>query len=160
MGDARRVRSEHRTTRIAQTAPVGADGTRRLPSPVANAATNPEGSFQPVIEQADGRTATPSLARPSGSASHARPEMPHGRCALAMATELLRYRPAPDCHDDWLQRIEELNAVAGDSAALSSSLRPRMYLANDEEQDAPPPTPAAHHRPRAQARSATPRPAS
>ncbi|KAE8819127.1 hypothetical protein D1007_03114 [Hordeum vulgare] len=99
MTDARRA------TRIAQTAPVDAVGTRRSPSPVVNAATGPEaqeqhGSSQPTTEPADGRTAMPSLATPSGSASRARPERPHGRRALAMATELLRYRPAPDRHDD------------------------------------------------------------
>ena len=50
--------------------------------------------------------------------------MPHDRRALAMATELLRYRPALDRHDDWLQRIEELISTVADSAALSGSLRP------------------------------------
>ncbi|KAI4987598.1 hypothetical protein ZWY2020_020398 [Hordeum vulgare] len=94
---------------------------------MVNATTGPEvqeqqGSSQPVTEQVDGRTTTPSLAKPSGSASRARPEMPIGRRALAMVTELLRYRPAPDRHDDWLQRIEELVAAAGDSAALYCSL--------------------------------------
>ncbi|KAE8809712.1 hypothetical protein D1007_13601 [Hordeum vulgare] len=92
-----------------------------------------------MIEPVDGRTATPSLARPSGSASPARPEMPHGLRALAMATELLRYRPGPDRHNDWLHRIEELITAAGNSAALSYSLRPQPSLANNEEPDAPPP---------------------
>ncbi|KAE8797594.1 hypothetical protein D1007_27249 [Hordeum vulgare] len=109
--------------------PIGAAGVRRSPSPVMNAATGPEvqeqqGSSQLVTEQANGRTATLSLARPSRSASRARPEMPHGRRALAMATELLRYRPAPDRHDEWLQRIEELIIAVGDSTALSCSLQP------------------------------------
>ncbi|KAE8797378.1 hypothetical protein D1007_27486 [Hordeum vulgare] len=81
-----------------------------------------QGSSQPVTEPVDVRTATPSLARPSGSASRARPEVPHGWRVLAMATELLRYRPAPDRHDEWLQRIKELITTSGDSAALSCSL--------------------------------------
>ncbi|KAE8774480.1 hypothetical protein D1007_53140 [Hordeum vulgare] len=80
---------------------------RRSPSPVVNAAMGldaqeQQGSSQPVTEHPDGRTATPSIARASGVASHARPEMPHGRRVLAMATELLCYRPAPDRHNDWL----------------------------------------------------------
>ncbi|KAE8784148.1 hypothetical protein D1007_42320 [Hordeum vulgare] len=116
---------------------------RGSPSPVVNAATGPEvqeqqGSSQPVTELVDGRTATPSLVRPSGSVSRARPEMPHGRCALAMATELLCYPPAPDRHDDWLHRIEEFITAAGDSTTLSCSLRPQPSLANNEEQDVPP----------------------
>ncbi|KAE8783155.1 hypothetical protein D1007_43418 [Hordeum vulgare] len=105
MANARRVRAERRTTHIAQTGPVGAAGTRQSPSPVVNVATGLEaqeqqGSSQPPTEHVDGRTTMPSLARPSGSASRARPGMPHGRRTLAMATELLRYRPAPDSHDD------------------------------------------------------------
>ncbi|KAE8794165.1 Polypyrimidine tract-binding protein-like protein 1 [Hordeum vulgare] len=133
---------ECRATRIAQTAPVSAVGARRSPSPMVNAATGLEaqeqqGSSQPATEPIDGRTATPLLARPSGSASRARLEMPHGRRALAMATELLRYRPAPDHQDDWCYHIEELIAAACNSAALSCSLRPQPSLAN-EEQDAPP----------------------
>ncbi|KAE8792255.1 hypothetical protein D1007_33190 [Hordeum vulgare] len=146
MADARRVRVERCTTCMAQTAPVGAAGVRRSPSPVVNAATGPEvqeqqGSSHPVSEPVDGCTTTPSLARPSGSASHARPEMPHGWRARAMATELLRYRPTPDRHDDWLHRIEEVITAAGDSAALSCSVRPLPCLANNEEQDTPPPPP-------------------
>ncbi|KAE8766885.1 hypothetical protein D1007_61826 [Hordeum vulgare] len=122
MADARRVRAERRTTRIAQTPHDGATGAHWSSSPVVNAATGPEvrdlqGSSQPV----DGRTATPSLARPSGWTLRARLEVPHGRRALAMATELLHYRPTPDRHDDWLHRIEELIAAAGGSAALSCS---------------------------------------
>ncbi|KAE8813252.1 hypothetical protein D1007_09645 [Hordeum vulgare] len=147
MVDARRVRVERRATRIALTAPVGAAGARRSPSRVVNAAIGPEvqeqqGSSQPVTEHVDGRTATPSLARPSRLASRARLEVPHGRRALAMATEMLRYRPAPDRHDDWLQRIEELITADGDLAALSCSLRPQPPLADNEEQDAPPPPPS------------------
>ncbi|KAE8780969.1 hypothetical protein D1007_45820 [Hordeum vulgare] len=146
MADARRVRTERRATRIAQTAPVGAADACRSPSPMVNAATSPEaqeqqGSSQPLKEHVEGRTATPSLVRASGSASRARPETPHGGRALAMATELLRYRPAPDRHDDWLKHIKELIAAAGDSAALSCSLRPQPSLTNNEEQDAPPPPP-------------------
>ncbi|KAE8813973.1 hypothetical protein D1007_08895 [Hordeum vulgare] len=107
MADARRARAERRATRVAQTEPVGPTGARRSPSPMANAATGPDvqeqqGSSQSATEQPDGRTATPSLVRDSGSASCARPEMLHGRHALAMATELLRYRPAPDRHNEWL----------------------------------------------------------
>ncbi|KAE8785703.1 hypothetical protein D1007_40552 [Hordeum vulgare] len=129
MADTRRVRAELRATRIARTAPVGAAGARRSSSPVVNAATSPEaqeqqGSSQPPDEHVNGRTAMPSLDRPSGSASRTRPEMPHGRRALAMATELLRYWPAPDCHDEWLHRIEDLIAAARGSAALSFSVRP------------------------------------
>ncbi|KAE8811434.1 hypothetical protein D1007_11819 [Hordeum vulgare] len=128
MADARPVRTERHATRVAKTAPVGAAGARRSPSPMVNAATGPEvqeqqGSSHPVTEQADGYTTTPLLTRSSGSASHVRPEMPHGRCGLAMATELLRYRPAPDRHDDWLQRIEELIVVAGDSTTPRSVSR-------------------------------------
>ncbi|KAE8767793.1 hypothetical protein D1007_60804 [Hordeum vulgare] len=101
MADARRVRTERCATLITLTAPVGAADARRSLSPLVNAATGPEveekqGSSLPVIEPVDGRTTTPSLARPSGSASRARPEMPHGRRTLSMATELLYYRPAPD----------------------------------------------------------------
>ncbi|KAI4997523.1 hypothetical protein ZWY2020_052865 [Hordeum vulgare] len=107
MADARRSRAECHATRVARTASVGATGARQLPLPVVNDVTGPEvqeeqGSSQPVIEQADGRTATPSLIRASGSASRAWPRMLHGRRALAMATELLRYRPVPDRHNDWL----------------------------------------------------------
>ncbi|KAE8775261.1 hypothetical protein D1007_52252 [Hordeum vulgare] len=105
MADARRARAERRTSRVAQTAPVGAAHARRSPSPVVNAATGPEvqeqqGSSQPVTELADGRTATLSLFRASGLASRTRPEAQHGRRTLAIATELLRYRPAPDLHND------------------------------------------------------------
>ncbi|KAE8776620.1 hypothetical protein D1007_50733 [Hordeum vulgare] len=126
MADACRVRAECRATRVAQITPVSAAGARRSPSPVVNAATGPEvqeqqGSSQPVIEQPDGRTATLSLARPSRSVSRAQQVMPHGRGALAMATELLRYRPAPNRHDDWLQRIEELMSAVGNSGAHSCS---------------------------------------
>ncbi|KAE8774519.1 hypothetical protein D1007_53076 [Hordeum vulgare] len=124
MADARRARTERRATRVAQMAPVGPAGTCRSPSPIVNATTGPEAqeqqdSSQPNTEQADGRTTTTSLIRASGSASRARPEMPHGRRALAMATELLRHRPALDCHNDWLQCIEDLIAAAIDSVALS-----------------------------------------
>ncbi|KAE8793355.1 hypothetical protein D1007_32010 [Hordeum vulgare] len=145
MVDARRARAERRATRVAQTTPIGAAGACRSPKLVVNAATSPEvheqqGSSQPMTERADGRTDTPSLVRASRLASHARPEAPHGRRALAMATELLHYRPASDRYNVWLQRIEELVATAGDSAALSCSFRPQPSLVNDEEQDAPPPT--------------------
>ncbi|KAE8805052.1 hypothetical protein D1007_18896 [Hordeum vulgare] len=143
MADARRVHPEHRATRIAQTAPVGAAGARRSPSPMVNVATIPEaqeqqGSSQPPTEHVDRRTTTLSLVRPLGSASRARREMPHGCRALAMATKLLHYRPAPDHHDDWLHHIEELIAAVGDSGVLSCSLRPQWSLTNNEEQDAPP----------------------
>ncbi|KAE8782231.1 hypothetical protein D1007_44407 [Hordeum vulgare] len=133
MADARRVRAECRATRIAHTPPVGAAGARRSPSPVVNAAIGPEAqeqqdSSRPPTEQVDAHTATQSLITPSGSASRARPEKPHGRRTLAMATELLRYRPAPDRHDDWLHRIEELITTASDSAVLSFSLRPKPSM--------------------------------
>ncbi|KAE8767833.1 hypothetical protein D1007_60763 [Hordeum vulgare] len=100
MAGAHWVHAERRTTCIAQTAPFGSASAPRSPSPVVNAATGPgaqeqQGSSQPPTEQVDSRTATPSLARPLGSASRARPEMPDGRRALAMATELLRYRSHP-----------------------------------------------------------------
>ncbi|KAE8787650.1 hypothetical protein D1007_38474 [Hordeum vulgare] len=80
MVDALRARTERRTNRVAQTALVGPAGACRSPSPMANAATGPDaqeqqGSSQPVTKQADGRTATPSLVRASGSASRARSEM-------------------------------------------------------------------------------------
>ncbi|KAE8793869.1 hypothetical protein D1007_31458 [Hordeum vulgare] len=153
MADARRPCVEHRATRVAHTEPAGLAGACRSPSPVVNAARGPDaqeqqGSSQPATEHPDGRTATPSLVRAFESASRARPEMPHGRRAVAMATELLRYRPTPDCHNDWLQRIEELVATAGDSAALSCSFRPQPSLANDEEQGAPPPPPRRDGRPK------------
>ncbi|KAE8820486.1 hypothetical protein D1007_01634 [Hordeum vulgare] len=113
---------------------------------MVNPATGPEvqeqqGSSQLVTMRVDGRTTMSSLARPSGSSSCARLEMPHDRRATAMATELLRCRPAPDRHGDFLHRIEELIAAAGDSTALSCSLRPQPSLVNNEEQDAPPPPP-------------------
>ncbi|KAE8808772.1 hypothetical protein D1007_14865 [Hordeum vulgare] len=144
--DACRVLAQLRATRFAQTAPVDDADACLSPSPMVNAATDPEaqeqqGSSQPAIEPIYGRTAMPSLARPSRSTSRARPEMPHGRRVLAMATELLRYRPAPDRHDDWLHRIKELITAVGDSAALSCSLRPQPCLANNEEQDVLPPLP-------------------
>ncbi|KAE8776973.1 hypothetical protein D1007_50335 [Hordeum vulgare] len=131
MADARRARAERLVARVAQTVPAGPACTRRSPSPVLNAATGPdaqeqEGSSQPATEHRDGRTATPSLVRGSGATSHARPEMPHGRCTLAMATDLLRYRPTSDHHYDCLHRIEELVAAAGDSMALSCSFRPNL----------------------------------
>ncbi|KAE8775311.1 hypothetical protein D1007_52181 [Hordeum vulgare] len=126
---------------------------------MVNAATGPDaqeqqGSSEPVSEQPDGQTASPLLVRGSGSASRARPEMLHGWCTLSMAAELLSYRPAPDRHNDKLQRIEELVATAGDPAALSFSFRPQPSLANDEEQDArsPPPQPGARPEPRKEAR--------
>ncbi|KAE8821021.1 hypothetical protein D1007_00858 [Hordeum vulgare] len=144
MADARRARAECLATRVVQTARAGPAGASRSPSPVVNTATGPntqeqQGSSQPATEHHDSRTATLSLLRASEATSHARPKMPHGPRALAMANEVLRYRPAPDRHNDWLQRIEELVAVAGDSAALSRSFRPQLSQANDEEQDAPPP---------------------
>ncbi|KAE8806843.1 hypothetical protein D1007_16932 [Hordeum vulgare] len=160
MADARRACTECRATRIAQAPPVGPTDARRSPSPMANAATGPDiqeqqGSSQPATEQPDGRTATPSLVRAFGSASRTRSEMPLGRRALAKATELIRYRPTPDRHNDWLQRIEELVAAAGDPASFSFSFRPQQSLANDEEQDASPPPPwhGAHPEPRQEARS-------
>ncbi|KAE8806331.1 hypothetical protein D1007_17486 [Hordeum vulgare] len=124
MADGRRARAEHRATRVTQTTTVGAAGARRSPLSVVNAASGlkvqeQQGSSQPVTEQADGRSTTPSLLRASRSVSRARPEVPHGRCTLAMATELLRYQPAPDRQNDSLQHIEELVAAAGDSAVLS-----------------------------------------
>ncbi|KAE8773135.1 hypothetical protein D1007_54757 [Hordeum vulgare] len=159
MANARLVRAERCATRITQTAPVGAAGARRSPSPMVNTATSleaqePQGSSQSATEPVDGRTATPSLARTSGSASCAREKVPHGRRALAMAMELLRYWPAPNRHNDWLQRIDDLIAVADDSPALSSSLRHEPSLANNEEQDAPPPPPrrVADPEPRQEAR--------
>ncbi|KAE8815115.1 hypothetical protein D1007_07436 [Hordeum vulgare] len=78
-----------------------------------------KGSSQSATEHPDDRTATPSLVSASGSASRTRSEMPHSRRVLAMATELLRYRPAPDFHNEWLQSIEELVAAAGISAAAT-----------------------------------------
>ncbi|KAE8808456.1 hypothetical protein D1007_15010 [Hordeum vulgare] len=152
MADARQARAERRTTRVSQTAPVGPAGTRRSPSPMVNAATGPDAqeqqdSSQPVTKHPDSRTATQSLVRASGSALRAQPEMPHGRCTLAMATELLRYRPDPDCHNNWLQRIEKRVAASGDSATLSCSFRAQPSGVNDEEQDAPPPPPRPDTRP-------------
>ncbi|KAE8784010.1 hypothetical protein D1007_42486 [Hordeum vulgare] len=107
MDDARRARPERCATRVAQTAPAGLAGMHRSPSRVVNAAMGPDaqeqpGTCQPATEQADGHTATPSLVRASGSVSRARPEMSHGRHAFAMATKLLRYRPAPNRHNDSL----------------------------------------------------------
>ncbi|KAE8794603.1 hypothetical protein D1007_30642 [Hordeum vulgare] len=146
MADARPPRAECRAARVAQTAPAGPTGARRSPSPVVNVATGPDaqerqGSSQSATEHRDGRTATLSLVRASKVISHARPEMPHGWRALAMAIELIRYRPTIDRHHDWLQRIEELVAVAGDSTALSCSFRSQSSQANDKEQHVPPPLP-------------------
>ncbi|KAE8812628.1 hypothetical protein D1007_10327 [Hordeum vulgare] len=134
MADARRARAERRATLVAQTPPMGPAGACWSPSPMVNAATGPDaqeqqGSSQQATEQPDDRTATPALVRASGSASRARPEMPHGRHALAVAAQLLRYRPGPD----WLQRIEELVASVGDPATISYSFRPQPSLPNDEE---------------------------
>ncbi|KAE8811117.1 hypothetical protein D1007_12112 [Hordeum vulgare] len=158
MVEARWARTERSATRVAQMATVGAAGARRSPSLMVNAATGLEaqeqqGSSQPATEQPDGRTATPSLVPTFGSASCARPEMPHGWGALAMVVELLRYRPAPDRHNDWLQRIVQFGAVVGDPLALSCPFRPTLSLANDVEQDAPPPPPrhGAHPKPRQEA---------
>ncbi|KAE8772638.1 hypothetical protein D1007_55334 [Hordeum vulgare] len=105
MGDACRDRAERRATRVAQTTPAGPVGAHRSLSLVVNAAMGPNAQEQhcsspPATEHPDGRTATSSLVRVSGSASRARREMPHGRRALAMATELLRYRPARDRNID------------------------------------------------------------
>ncbi|KAE8801127.1 hypothetical protein D1007_23341 [Hordeum vulgare] len=139
-------------------APAGPASARRSPLPMVNTPTAPDaqeqqGSSQPATEQADGRTATHSLVQASGLASRAQPEMPHGRRALAMATELLRYRPTLDRHNDRIQRIEELITAAGDSAAFSCSLRSQPSLASNEEQDAPPPPPrrGMNHEPRQEA---------
>ncbi|KAE8770996.1 hypothetical protein D1007_57178 [Hordeum vulgare] len=152
MADARRDFDKRRATHIAETAPAGPAGARRSPSPVVNATTGPDGqelqgTSQPATEHLDGRAASPSLVRASGSASHARTEIPHYRRALSMATELLRYRAAPDRHNDWLQCIEELVAAAGDSAALSFSLRPQPSQSNNKEKDVPPPQPRPDARP-------------
>ncbi|KAE8787725.1 hypothetical protein D1007_38331 [Hordeum vulgare] len=159
MVDACRARPERHATRVAQTTCAGTTSVRWSPSPMVNAATGPDaqeqqGSCQPATEHPDGRTATLSLVRASGSASHAWPEVPHGWRALSMATELLRYRPAPDRHNDWLQCIEELVAAAGNSAALSCLLQPQPSQENDKEQDAPPPRPwcNVHPEPRQEAR--------
>ncbi|KAE8773470.1 hypothetical protein D1007_54285 [Hordeum vulgare] len=105
MSDARRAHAERRATCIAQTAPVGPAGARRSPLPGVDAAMGPDaqeqqGSSQPATKCRDGRFGTPSLVRASGAASHARPEMPHVRSALTMATKILRYQPAPDRHHD------------------------------------------------------------
>ncbi|KAE8794298.1 hypothetical protein D1007_31018 [Hordeum vulgare] len=107
MTEAHWARVERRTTRVAQTAPVGLAGACRSPSPMANAATGPDiqkqqGSSQLATEQHDGRVVTPLLIRASRSASRARSEMLHGRRALSMATEVLHYRHAPDLNNDWL----------------------------------------------------------
>ncbi|KAE8797481.1 hypothetical protein D1007_27338 [Hordeum vulgare] len=107
MADARRAHAKRHAARVAQTAPAGSTGAHRSPSSVMNAATGADaqgqqGSSQPVTEHLDGRTTTRSLVRGSGGTSHARPEMPHSRCVLAMATELLCYWPAPDRHHNWL----------------------------------------------------------
>ncbi|KAE8809427.1 hypothetical protein D1007_13944 [Hordeum vulgare] len=152
MPDAHRARAECRSARIAQTASTGLAGARRSPSHVMNASMVPDaqeqqGSSQPVTEHRDGLTATRSLVQGSGATSHAWSEMPHGRCALAMATKLLRYRPGPDRYHDWLQCIEALVPATGDSAALSYLLRPQLSQANDKEQDAPPPPPRQDVRP-------------
>ncbi|KAE8803350.1 hypothetical protein D1007_20794 [Hordeum vulgare] len=143
MADARQARAKRRVGHIAQTVTTGPTGARRSPSRVVNAATGPDaqeqqGSYQPATEHPDGRTATLSFIRASRAASHARPEMPNCSRLLAMSTELLLYRPAPDRHNDWLQRIEELVAAAGDYATLSCLFRPQLSQENDEEQDAPP----------------------
>ncbi|KAE8781219.1 hypothetical protein D1007_45576 [Hordeum vulgare] len=152
MADARLAHTERRATRVAQPAPARLAGACRSPSPVVNAATGSDaqehqGSSQPATEHLDGRTATPSLVRASGSSSHVRPEMPHGRPVLAMATEHLLYRPAPNHHNDWLQRIEELVAAIDDSTTPSCSFRPQPSQENDEEQDARSPPPRRDVRP-------------
>ncbi|KAE8809442.1 hypothetical protein D1007_13961 [Hordeum vulgare] len=159
MADARRARVERRATRNAHTAPGGPAGAHRSPSPVVNTATSldaqeQQGSSPSATEQVDGRTSTLSLVRAFGSLSHARLEMLHGWRALAMMTKLLHYRPTPDRHNDWLQRIEELVAAVGDSVAFSCSFRPQPSLVNGEEQDAPPPSPrrGANPEPRWEAR--------
>ncbi|KAE8802894.1 hypothetical protein D1007_21328 [Hordeum vulgare] len=131
MAEARQARAERRATRVAQTAPEGPISARRSPSPGVNADMGPDaqeeqGSSHPATEHPNGCTATLSLIRASGAASHTRPEMPHGRHALSMTTELLHYRPSPHCHDKWLQHIEELVAAAGESAVLSFSFRPTV----------------------------------
>ncbi|KAE8782601.1 hypothetical protein D1007_43993 [Hordeum vulgare] len=146
MADARRARAKRRATCVAHTAPLGPAGARWSPSPMVNAATCPDaqehqGSSRPTIEQPDGRTATSSLVEASWSASRTRPEMLHGRRALVMAVELLRYWLAPDRHNDWPEGIEELVTATSDPTALSCSFRPQPCMANDEEQDAPPPPP-------------------
>ncbi|KAE8775475.1 hypothetical protein D1007_52032 [Hordeum vulgare] len=153
MADAHRARAKRRATRVAQTVPISAAGACRSPSLVMNAATGPE------VQEQQG-SSQPVAARPlrHSSALQGRhrtlDRRLHGRRALAMATELLRYSPACDCHNDWLQRIEELVAAVGDSAALSCSLRPQPSLPNDEEQDTPPPPPrrGANPEPRQEAR--------
>ncbi|KAE8773558.1 hypothetical protein D1007_54173 [Hordeum vulgare] len=105
MADARRARAECPATRLNQTTPMGPARARRSPSAMANATTGPDAqeqkvSCQPSTEQPDGCSATPSLVQASGSASRARPEMSHGQRVLSMASELVRYRPTPDLHND------------------------------------------------------------
>ncbi|KAE8778181.1 hypothetical protein D1007_48949 [Hordeum vulgare] len=134
MPTSRQSRVERRIARVAQTVPMGHAGARWSPSPVVNAATGPgvqeqQGSSHPITEHPDGRTATPSLVQPSGSSSRARPREVCGQRALAMANELLPYRPVAD----WLQRIEEVIATAGEATVRSGSLRPQPSHANNEE---------------------------
>ncbi|KAE8818238.1 hypothetical protein D1007_04116 [Hordeum vulgare] len=127
MADARRVRAERRTTRIAQTAPIGDADACGSPSPNVNATTRPEvqeqlGSSQTQCESVDGRITTLSLARPSGSASCARPEMPHVHCMLAMATGLL-----------------ETAMMTGSIASRSSSPQPVTQRRSPARSDPSPP---------------------
>ncbi|KAE8806749.1 hypothetical protein D1007_17109 [Hordeum vulgare] len=96
MADTHRARAERRATRVAHMALTSPVGAHQSPSLVVNAATGTdtqyqEGSSKPTTEQADARSATPSLVRASTSTSRAGPEMPYGRRTLAMAIELLRY---------------------------------------------------------------------
>ncbi|KAE8820447.1 hypothetical protein D1007_01593 [Hordeum vulgare] len=130
MADARRAHAERRATRVAQTAPVRPAGVHWSPSLMVSATTGPgaqeqQGSSYLDAEQPDGCTATPFLVQASGSSSRAQLEMPNGWRALAMAAELLSYRPASDRHNEWLQRTEELVVAVGDPAVLSCSFRPQ-----------------------------------
>ncbi|KAE8774555.1 hypothetical protein D1007_53036 [Hordeum vulgare] len=116
MADARRACAERRATRVAHITTVGPADARRSPSPMANAATGPDAQEQQGSSElaTSSPTARHSVAPPGFRVGLARPSaVPHGRRALAMATELLRYRTAPGRHDDWPQRIDELVAATG-----------------------------------------------
>ena len=145
MADARRVRAERRAAhaaRVAQTAPPGDGNPRRSPSPAADAATGPviheqQDSSLPLPSRRDGHTATPSPIPAAASSSHARRGPANSQAALLMARELLRYRPADDLYEEWLDRIAELVSAAGEAPASSRSLPPPPPRAGDPAHGVP-----------------------
>lgn len=156
MVDARHVRAERRASGVAQTTPVGNNAPRRSASLVAIATTDPTAHEQhdsslPPSMRRDGRNATPSPTPATVSFSHDRRGPANAQAVLLMARELLRYRPANDLYDVWLDRIAQLVNAVGDAPVLSRSPHPLPSQAGNVAHGAPPPLHGADPEPRREA---------